>query len=40
MGSRLQCGVFSSLVEQTNKMGLEINEKRDEIYDVITKTLE
>jgi len=42
MGSRLQCGeeVFISLVEKTNKMGLEINEKRDKIYDGITKTLE
>jgi hypothetical protein len=39
--SRLQGGeqVFTSLIEQTNKMGLEINlEKKN--YDSVTKALE
>jgi hypothetical protein len=40
MGRRLQDvkEVFTSLVEQTSKMGLEINEKK--IYESITKTLQ
>jgi hypothetical protein len=43
MGRRLQDveEVFMALVEQTNKMGIEINgEKKDKICDRITKTLQ
>jgi hypothetical protein len=42
MGRRLQDvkEVFTSLMEQANKMGLEINEKKDKIYDSITKALQ
>jgi hypothetical protein len=42
MGRRLQGGkeIFIWLVEQTNKIGLEINKKRDKIYDSITEALE
>jgi hypothetical protein len=32
--------VFTSLVKQTNKIGLEINEKKDKIYDSIMKALQ
>ena len=41
-GRRLQDveEVFASLFEQTNKMGLEINEKEYNIYDSITKALQ
>ena len=33
MGRRLQGGeeVFTSLIERTNKMGLEINKKKDNL---------
>ena len=32
--------VFTSLVEQTNKVGLEIKEKKDKIYVSIMKALQ
>jgi hypothetical protein len=32
--------VFTSLVKHTNKMGLQINEKKDKIYYSITKALQ
>jgi len=42
MGRRLQDveEVFTSLVEQTNKMGLEINAKKEQICDGITNALQ
>ena len=43
MGSRLQdtAEVFTSLVEQSSKMGLEINETKTKyIYDSVTKALQ
>jgi len=41
MGRRLHevKEVFTSLVKQTNKMGSEINKKKDKIYDSIMKAL-